>query len=93
MFIFWDTIFHLDVHYVCMFVQRFEPQGRRFTNFHYYYHQHPACFSIDDLKQLTITIKDNGYVMCFQVSQEAELQNRHVKVPTPSVLSCEIRDV
>ena len=24
--------------YVCMLVQRFEPQGRRFTNFHYYYH-------------------------------------------------------
>ena len=42
----WDTllfflynIFHLDVHYVCMLVQRFEPQGRRFTNLHYdYYH-------------------------------------------------------
>ena len=33
---FWDNIFHLDVHYVC--VQRFEPQGRRFTNFHYNAH-------------------------------------------------------
>ena len=35
-----DNIFNLDVHYVCytMRVQRFEPQGRRFTNFHYYYH-------------------------------------------------------
>ena len=33
-----DNIFHLDVHYVCMLVQRFEPQGRRFTNFHYYYY-------------------------------------------------------
>ena len=32
-----DDIFHLDVHYVCMLVQCFEPQGRRFTNFHYYY--------------------------------------------------------
>ena len=33
------NVFHLDVHYVCypMLVQRFEPQGRRFTNFHYYY--------------------------------------------------------
>ena len=31
-----DNIFHLDVHYVCTLVQRFEPQGRRFTNFHYY---------------------------------------------------------
>ena len=31
------NIFHLDVHYVCMLVQRFESQGRRFTNFHYYY--------------------------------------------------------
>ena len=35
-------IFHLDVHYVfyVKLVQRFEPQGRRFTNFHhchYYY--------------------------------------------------------
>ena len=29
------NIFHLDVHYVCMLVQRFELQGRRFTNFHY----------------------------------------------------------
>ena len=37
-FIFFDNIFHLDVHYVCMLVQRFEPQGRRFTNFHYYYY-------------------------------------------------------
>ena len=35
---FLDNIFHLDVHYVCMFVQHFEPQGRRFTNFHYYYY-------------------------------------------------------
>ena len=34
-----DNIFHLDVHYVCytMLVQRFEPQGRRFTDFHYCY--------------------------------------------------------
>ena len=24
-----DNIFHLDVHYVCMLVQRFEPEGRR----------------------------------------------------------------
>ena len=33
-----DNIFHLDVHYVCYTipVQRFEPQGRRFTNLHYY---------------------------------------------------------
>ena len=30
---------HLDVHYVrsIRFVQRFKPQRRRFTNFHYYY--------------------------------------------------------
>ena len=34
-FLFLDNIFHLDVHYVCMLVQRFEPQGRRFTNVHY----------------------------------------------------------
>ena len=29
-----------NVHYVChiMLVQRFEPQGMRFTNFHYYYY-------------------------------------------------------
>ena len=32
-----DNNFHLDVHYVCMPVQRFEPQGRRFTKLHYYY--------------------------------------------------------
>ena len=32
------NILHLDVRYVCMLVQRFEPQGRRFTNFHYYYY-------------------------------------------------------
>ena len=31
-----DNIFHLNALYVCytMLVQRFEPQGRRFTNFH-----------------------------------------------------------
>ena len=35
-----DNISHLNVYYVCytMLVQRFEPQGRRFTNFHYYYY-------------------------------------------------------
>ena len=38
-FYFFDSIFHLDVQYVCMLVQRF-------TNFHYYYyyyitHLHP----------------------------------------------------
>ena len=32
-FFFLDTIFHLDVHYVCTLVQRFEPQGRRFDKF------------------------------------------------------------
>ena len=37
-FIFLDNIFHLDVHYVCTLVQRFEPQGRCFTNFHYLHH-------------------------------------------------------
>ena len=36
---FFNKIFHLDIHYVCMLVQRFEPQGRRFTNFHYYYYK------------------------------------------------------
>ena len=35
---FFDNILHLDVHYACMLVQRFEPQGRCFTNFHYYYY-------------------------------------------------------
>ena len=35
-----DDIFHLSVHYVChiMFVQCFEPLGRQFTNFYYYYY-------------------------------------------------------
>ena len=28
-FPFLDNIFHLDVNYVCILVQRFEPQGRR----------------------------------------------------------------
>ena len=46
--LFLDNIFHLNVHYVCMVVQCFEPQGRRFTNFHYdYYYDHyylgPQC--------------------------------------------------
>ena len=35
-FFFFIDIFHLDVHYVCMLVQCFEPHGRRSTNFHYY---------------------------------------------------------
>ena len=34
--LFWDKIFYLDVHSVCLLVERVEPQGRRFTNFHYY---------------------------------------------------------
>ena len=29
-----DNIFRLDIHYVCMLVLRFEPQGRCFTNSH-----------------------------------------------------------
>ena len=29
-----DNIFHLDIHYVCMLVLRFEPHGRCFTNSH-----------------------------------------------------------
>ena len=35
-----DKIFHLGVYYVYyyMLVQRFEPQGRSLTNFHYYYY-------------------------------------------------------
>ena len=37
--VFFGYIFHLrDVHYVCMLVQCFEPQGGRFTNFRYYYY-------------------------------------------------------
>ena len=35
---FFDNIFHLDVHYLYMLVQYFEPQGRRFINLHYYYY-------------------------------------------------------
>ena len=35
-FIFWDIIFHLDV-------QRFEPQGRPFTNFDHYYYYYEDC--------------------------------------------------
>ena len=35
LFLFYN-IFHLDAHYVCMLVQHFELQGRRFTKFHYY---------------------------------------------------------
>ena len=37
-----DNTFCLDAHYVCytMLVQRSEPQGRHFTNFHYYYWHH-----------------------------------------------------
>ena len=38
-FCFPDNISISFVHYMCytMLVLRFEPQGRRFTNFHYYY--------------------------------------------------------
>ena len=35
---FFGNIFHFDVHYVCMLVQRLESQGRHFTNVHYYYY-------------------------------------------------------
>ena len=40
-FLFADNIFYVNGHYVryTMLVQRFEPQGRRFTNFHYYYYR------------------------------------------------------
>ena len=32
--------FTVALLYYTIFVQRFEPQGRRFTNFHYYYYVH-----------------------------------------------------
>ena len=57
-FFFLDNIFHLDVHYVCMLVQGSELQGRRFTNFHYYYYN-PANSDMDH-RMLTCT-----YVMFF----------------------------
>ena len=50
---FFDNIFHLDVHYVCMLVQGFELQGRRFTNFHYCYYN-PANSDMDH-RMLTCT--------------------------------------
>ena len=34
------------LHYVCMLVQRFGPQGWRFTNFHYYYLKLPGLGSL-----------------------------------------------
>ena len=43
LFFFLNNIFHLNVHYVCLLVQRVEPQGRRFTNFHYYYYYCCSC--------------------------------------------------
>ena len=33
-----DWVFSLSVFQCPMLVQRVEPQGRRFTNFHYYYY-------------------------------------------------------
>ena len=47
-YVFFDNIFRLDVHYVCMLVQHFEPHGRRFTNLHYdddYYYYLVGFFS------------------------------------------------
>ena len=58
-FIFLDNIFHLDVHYVCMLVQRFEPQGRRFTNFHYYYYLRRPPVDCYTAAELWKTTKDN----------------------------------
>ena len=41
------TYWHRSVvHYVCMLVRRFEPQGRRFTNFHYYYYYYLATWAV-----------------------------------------------
>ena len=54
-FFFFDNIFHLDVHYVCMLVQRFEPQGRRFTNFHYYYYL-SVCLFVSSCLSLCLSV-------------------------------------
>ena len=52
-----DNIFHLDVHYVCMLVQCFEPQGRRFTNFHgYYYYVYDSGIYTHTYKHAQVTI-------------------------------------
>ena len=54
-----DNIFHLDVHYVryTILVQRLEPQGGHFTNFHYYYHDLLFCVS----GAMQDTLLHNGY--------------------------------
>ena len=54
LFFFFYNIFHLDVHYVCMLVQRFQPQGRRFTNFHYYYYKYNAKLNMSHDKIITL---------------------------------------
>ena len=54
-FFFFYNIFHLDVHYVCMLVHRFEPQGRRFTNFHYYYYYWPPHANSKSTHQIRLS--------------------------------------
>ena len=69
-FFFFDNIFHLNIHYVCMFVQHFEPQGRCFTSFHYYYNQQQICKQLLQSHQggghmalgiLTVSVEDGGH--------------------------------
>ena len=67
-YIFFNNIFHLDVHYVCMLVQRFEPQGRRFTNFRYYY------YLIREIKTWLNTLQSSQYAY-----HASSFPKRHLK--------------
>ena len=45
-----------------MLVQRFEPQGRRFTNFHYYYYTHSLVGKLVEVVQHTALLVPDGVV-------------------------------
>ena len=60
----------ISMYIMCytMLVQRFEPQGRRFTNFHYYYLLLLLCLSLSVCKVMSVTVKVCK-VICVTVSK------------------------
>ena len=48
---------YLHVHYVCIIVQRFYPQSKRFRNVHYYYYYQPILELMIQFKFLFWSLK------------------------------------
>ena len=82
------TFFHLNVH-MCMLVQRFEPQGRRCTNFHYYYYyveSHGINDNINNMRQELRESAREQKIALYNINSDEETLNTFLcQVKSPVV--------